>query len=338
MSVEPPNECDSAIFNATCWIGDPTLTGNYVEFPVAQGNNTLLDVTANNILVTDSGVIQGALLVSDLATLSAGVLTDTINTITAGSVLSIGTDSTHTGNTLIGGSNVNSKIFIDTGNTGNTNSDPAISIGTSAAIKTIKIGNSVAITASSVHLSRLDIQGHQLNNIVNATGDVDIANLQTTGVLNIGTAVTKTTAINIGCNTGIVLSALPINIGNKSSGTVNIGQATTSVTFNSSAGTSGQLLSSNGTGNIPTWINAPVGINYKTDTIVPGATALSGSYLFTTVGGTPFTATPKITLTGFVSAGTTIVVVGVSAKSNLGFSWLASSTGLAGIDYIAVQS
>lgn len=330
MSVQPAPICDSAIFNATCWIGE-TLTGNFVEFPVAQGDNTLQNVTTSNITATGSVDITGGLIVDGESTLVAGVLTNNINSIANTDSISFGSDnSARTGNTNIGASNVNTKIFIDTSSTANTNSNPAISIGTSTSQKTIKIGNSADATSSSVHLSQIDIKGHQINNIVNTTGDVDIAPLQTTGILNIGTAVTKTTAINIGCNTGIVFSALPINIGNKSSGIVNIGQATTGVTFNSQAGTAGQLLSSNGTG-IPTWINAPVGITFLTGIITPGV-SLSGSVTFSTA----FATTPKIILTGFVTSGTTIIVVGVSSKSTTGFTWLASSTGLTGIDYFAV--
>ena len=45
-------------------------------------------------------------------------------------------------------------IVINTTNTGNTNASPAISIGTSATTKTIKINN----TSSSVHCSAISLQ------------------------------------------------------------------------------------------------------------------------------------------------------------------------------------
>jgi len=303
MSVETPSECDSAIFNATCWIGDATLTGNYVEFPVAQGNNTLLDLTVDNIAVTDSVDIDGGLIVTGESTLVAGVLTDDINSIDVSSNLDIVTLQT-SGILNIGNNSVRSG---------------EINIGSvSSQAFNINIGNATngAITVGGLNAEfQILSQGFSLSSSSGLTSDVLFP-----------------VALNAGLSLG----------GAGTAGQVFTSQATASPIWStivapSTYGTAGQLLTSNAT-SVPTWENAPVSINYKTDTITPGATATSGSYLFTTVGGTPFTATPKITLTGFVSVGTTIVVVGVSAKSNLGFSWLASSTGLSGIDYIAVQS
>jgi len=303
MSVQPAPICDSAIFNATCWIGDATLTGNYVEFPVAQGDNTLQNVTTSNITATGSVDITGSLEVDTLSTLTGGVLTDDINSIAVSSnldivplqtsgILNIGENSVRSGEINIG--SVSSQAF------------------------NINIGNATngAITIGGLYAEfQLLSQGFSLSSSSGLSSNV---------------------LFPMTLNAGLSLG------GAGTAGQVFTSQATSSPIWStiiapSTNGTAGQLLTSNAT-SVPTWENAPVSINYKTDTITPGALATSGSYLFTTVGGTPFTSTPKITLTGFVSVGTTIVVVGVSAKSNLGFTWLASSTGLSGIDYIAVQS
>ena len=282
MSIQTPSECESTIFNATCWIGDTTLTGNFVEFPVAQGNNTLLDLTVDNIVVT--------------GTVDIGVDLNVTGVISGANDLNIDGLST-----LTGGCDTNAV-------------------------------NSILIT-----------------------DDLNIANVQSTGKVIIGGANTRTSNINIGAESGLT-SNYQINIGKTTTNSISIGSSDSSgfsiestplsitttglvslatfdistggLTFATQAGTAGQLLTSGGAGNQPTWTNAP---SYLTGTITP-ASALSGSVLFSPA----FATTPKITLTGFVTSGTTIIIVGVSAKSAIGFTWLASAIGLTGIDFFAV--
>ena len=139
-----------------------------------------------------------------LETFTGGILTNSLNTTTPSSNLQIG-NSTNTG-----------KIILSTINTGNTNADPAISIGTDSGTKTIKINNNT----NSVHVSSLDINGTGLNNITNTTGQVDIGNLQIGGTLNIGTNNFRTADININTGTG---GSANTNIGSGgTSGVVNI--------------------------------------------------------------------------------------------------------------------
>jgi hypothetical protein len=358
MSVEPPNECDSAIFNATCWIGDPTLTGNYVEFPVAQGNNTLLDLTVDNIAVTDSVEIDGGLEVTGESTLgSLNVTENSINNVaTSGNVaiantqttgvLSIATANSRSGNINIGstsGTTQTSNMYIGTNTTGE------IQIGggnTPVTITTNKWTLSSQFGLGSDYVFDISLVGGlSLSSDVGTEGQVFTSQGASepywSTIIAPSTNGTAGQLLTSNATSTPVFSTIVYPTTNGTAGQLLTSNATSTPVFSTivyptTNGTAGQILTSNAT-STPVWAAAPVSINYKTDTIVP-STALSGSYLFTTVGGTPFTATPKITLTGFVSAGTTIVVVGVSAKSNLGFSWLASSTGLAGIDYIAVQS
>jgi hypothetical protein len=95
-----------------------------------------------------------------------------------------------------------------------------INIGTSVgASKTIILGQA---TGTSVHAGSIDFKGTHINNNVSATtGDISLANNQTTGILNIGTGSrTGAGAINIGtAGTGL----FNINVGttNQSTTTVN---------------------------------------------------------------------------------------------------------------------
>jgi len=145
-------------------------------------------------------------------------------------ILNIATGS----RTAVGAINIGSgiglaPIKIDTGNTGNTNAIPAISIGTSATSKTIKLGN----TGNSIHCSSVDLTSSGINNIANTSGDLSIANLQTSGILNLGTNTSRTSNINIG--TGAT-GPFGIYVGNVNSTTTLNGPLTLSKPLNLGSG------------------------------------------------------------------------------------------------------
>jgi hypothetical protein len=129
-----------------------------------------------------------------LITASDTVKTNTLDTLTTSANMLIG-NATNTG-----------KITIATVNTGNTNANPAISIGADAGAKTIKINNNT----NSVHCSSVDLKGSTINNITATTGALSVGDGQTDGILNLGTnsARTATGVINIGSSTSLA----PINI------------------------------------------------------------------------------------------------------------------------------
>lgn len=108
-------------------------------------------------------------------------------------------------------------IVIDTLSTLNTQAAPAISIGTSASAKTIKIGNST----NTVVVAALTFGAETINNFtgVTGTGNIAIGNLQTSGSIGIGNSAARTGQINIGVG---VTSSGPINIGSGGSSIVNI--------------------------------------------------------------------------------------------------------------------
>ena len=135
-----------------------------------------------------------------LETFSAGIATNSLATTSLSSNLQIGS-STNTGT-----------IFISTIATNNSNANPAISIGGDAGVKTIKINNGT----NSVHCSSIDMAGSGINNVTNSTGNIDIGNLQTSGLLNIGANVGRLVdgIINIGTGSTV---ANPINIGSSTS-------------------------------------------------------------------------------------------------------------------------
>lgn len=145
-----------------------------------------------------------------------------------GGALNIGTSTTRTGAINIGKSGGTHLINIDTSSTSGT----AIQIGTSASAKTVKINNS----SGSVHISAIDIQGTGINGTVPLTGNISLADLQTSGVLNIGTGARVLTGnggvINIG--TGSVSVLNPINIGGIGS-VLGLNGSTVTVGLNSNA-------------------------------------------------------------------------------------------------------
>ena len=78
---------------------------------------------------------------------------------------------------------------------------------------TIRLG---AYTGTSVHCGAIDCTANSINNYVPTSGDVNLCNSQTSGVLNIGTGARTTTGtINIGTGSGS--TANPINIGSAGS-------------------------------------------------------------------------------------------------------------------------
>lgn len=92
--------------------------------------------------------------------------------------------------------------------------------------------------------------------------------------------------------TGLTLSGTTLNASGGGSGTVNSGTANrltyyaatgTAVSELPTAGSSGQILQSNGTGSAPSWVNAPAATLTLGSSIVGGATA--GRLLLTTTSG-----------------------------------------------------
>lgn len=58
MSVVSPPDCNTPIFNPSCFETGDTLSGNYVEFPIAQGNTINSSVQVNGLLKVASSGIQ----------------------------------------------------------------------------------------------------------------------------------------------------------------------------------------------------------------------------------------------------------------------------------------
>ena len=103
-----------------------------------------------------------------------------------------------------------STLSLNSSKTGSTNADPAIAIATSSGItRTIKIGREGGTNPNSVHLAGLDVTNTGLNNITATTGVINIGNLQTDGILNLGTGTRTATGV---INIGNVLSENRINI------------------------------------------------------------------------------------------------------------------------------
>jgi hypothetical protein len=191
--------------------------------PIFDSRDFLPDTSGGDLTEARANSLYLRKTIADTATVletfTAGIATNSLNT-------------TSTSSNLVIGSNTNTgTIFINTSATNNTNADPAIAIGTSDVVKTIKIGSA----SNSIHLASLDIAGNSLNNTANQSGAINIANLQTTGQLNIATAGGRSGNIYIGNDgTGTVQSS-NITIGFNTTGAVNIGGPNGTVNINGQA-------------------------------------------------------------------------------------------------------
>lgn len=159
----------------------PTLQYN-PEFWLASSSGTLTQTVANTLYLRKTTTDSA----SALETFNGGILTSAL-------------DSTLT--TLDIFNAVTGRLGIAVNNTG--------------AATPIKLGQ----TSSSVHCSGIDLQGTTIHGLVHASSALSICNEQTSGVLNIGTATARTTAINIGNGVG---NTATTNIGATTS-TVNVG-------------------------------------------------------------------------------------------------------------------
>ncbi len=243
---------------------------------------------------------------SAFETFAGGIATNNIATTTLASNLQIGSAS-NTGT-----------IFISTIATNNTNADPAIAIGTNAGVRTIKINNGT----NSVHCSSIDMIGSAINNVSNLTGDISIGNLQTTGILNLGTLATRSGAINLGVSGG----TQPISINTSSvlntvtTPAISIG-ASTAVKFIKIGSNTTNGTVSLGLLNVDTSVTGvPTAFLTTTSTtsdISIGAFQTSGALLFGTgqgvvrTGGMTFASAPNTACTIAFLTGTGVTVNGI---------------------------
>jgi hypothetical protein len=276
------------------------ITYNSSFFPTESGGLTQGQA---NLLYLRKTVADTA---TSLETFNAGIATNNLNT-------------TSTASNLVIGSNTNTgTIFINTNATNNTNTDPAIAIGTNTGVRTIKINNGT----NSVHCSSIDMAGSGINNVSNLTGDINIGNLQTTGILNLGTLATRSGAINLGVSGG----TQPISIDTSSvlntvsTPAISIG-ASTAVKFikigsDTTAGTVslGLLNIQTLTSGVPTAFLTTTSSSYD---ISIGAFQTNGALLFGSgqgvarTGGITFASAPNTACTiGFLT-GTGVTVNGI---------------------------
>lgn len=152
----------------------------WISTSVASG--ALTQAVANTLYLrkttTDSA--------SALETFNAGIKSSGYDTITAGATQNMFTTQT-----------ANTNLF-----------------GNMSAGQTLKLGNQT--TAQSVHVSQMDFNGHTMNNATApAVGVITIGNSQTSGILNLGTNVGRTGAINLGGvgSTGKLTINRPLTVG-----------------------------------------------------------------------------------------------------------------------------
>lgn len=324
LSIGSVNAENVNIKNDLCVIGTQVGSGaDYVSvdkcyFTVGVGGEATID-TKNPLplYIAPPTTVEPTAVCSELVLgnnlIPVTVKGDTVD-VESDTGINIGINSS--ANIQIGpnGGGLTPLIVIDTLSTANTNADPAIAIGTSASTKTIKINNG----SSSVHCSSVDLRGSTINNITGTTGALSIGNLQTDGILNIGTLATRTAtgAINIG-NTA---NASPIDIAG----------ASVKIAINGSYGTAGNVLTSGGSGGTMTWAPAGGGGSsiQRGETAVASMNSTSGTVTYAST----FATKPYVVLSFNTNGGTTFIPIGVVSHQTgtggvyTGFTWGSAST------------
>lgn len=188
-----------------------TITiGRVASSTIFNGTNTFTNEIITNSI--NSTAIDSTIQIANSQTTGALYIgSNSAGTGRTSGTINIGTDTTSSGQITIGNSSATCPIVINTASILNTDGAPAIAIGTSGSVKTIKIGNSS--TAQTINLSQLSISTNALNNIVGTTGNINIGNLQTAGQLNLGVSTIKTAAINIGTGVNALAVNTNVNIG-----------------------------------------------------------------------------------------------------------------------------
>jgi hypothetical protein len=215
-------------------------------------------------LETFTGGIASNSIESTTATTSMSV-----GSIQTDGILNLGTGSTRTATGVIniGNSTGVAPINIQTGSLKNTDSDPAIRIGTSALTRTIKIGST---TDNNISLGNLDISTRanqvEMNMLANkASNTMYLCQAQTTGGLNIGSGggTSRTGAITIGSDESTNFNLNLMN-GAKAKGTVNV--LATPGTGTGALATAGTINLGTATAGTPGWVTTAVNIGSGTTT------------------------------------------------------------------------
>jgi hypothetical protein len=159
---------------------------------------------------------------------------------------------------------------------------------------TIRIGPT-GVSGVSVHAGNIDCTNNTINNATDsALNNISLGNLQTSGVLNIGTG-TRTTggntgAINIGTGDNVT-AAINIGGGVSSSGSINIGHQGTTT------GTTTTNINTSTTGSHPVNIGSSTSL-----TTINGASTLTGAVTISLPLTLPATwTTPTSTQLGYVN-------------------------------------
>jgi hypothetical protein len=239
-SYTPPSEnlpiFDNSVFTTTTSSSGFTydeLLDLFLSYPVAQGEQTIASLLSNEI---DTNLPTTAF--NFLSSLTSGQLnigTSSTGTIKIGA--STGT-SVYCGSIDCTGENINNAVSSTGGNLGfgPSQTSGVMNIATGVRTGALNINNNasstntISIGAAGVTTNIIGIgtiEANAFDVVSNATsptlfsttttGTIDIAGAQTTGILNIGTAVRSTSgsggAINIGTNAS---STAPINFGSAS--------------------------------------------------------------------------------------------------------------------------
>ncbi len=213
---------------------------------VVQGTNILIDGTATDPRVNLSPTYAGQSTITTLGTITTGVWQGTLISSTYG-----GTGVNNGGRTITLGGNINTAGgFVTTGAntlTLNTTGTTNVTLPTSGTLAVV--GDSVTSVGGT--LNRIAVTGTTSVQVNISTNYVGQTTIDTLGTVTTGTWEASTIEVDNGGTGRTSATAYSVICG----GTTSTGTLQSVV----SVGTSGQVLTSNGAGALPTWQTAAAG-------------------------------------------------------------------------------
>jgi len=209
--------------------------------------------------------------------------------------------------------NIGNGTTSSTGRTVNINTNASGSVTVTTNIGSSVLGGTINLIAGypGVILSGTPLittpatTGSSSSNLSISTGATTTSGSSGTIVVDVGTSAGTAGAVYLGTSNSSEVRVGRVGITTNLKGTVNYDSTTTPIHLNASAGTTGQVLTSAGTGATPTWTT-------------PGLTswtAFQSGYYYYAQGGTQTNATPTLntmTLVPFaLSVSTTFTKIGI---------------------------
>ena len=321
MSVVPVDDCDCPIFNPSCYT---TGTGQYVDFPTAQGDTTVQSQTVNGGLYLSTVGIDGKLSGAVYGPVNIGPNSN-VNIGTSGKIVQAKTDVYVSGN-----------VYASNGLFDSVDDTVTVQLGgnNSSGVQVGSLGGPIGSVTGIYGGSQLTIQNYDVDG--NSDMNILASNIvigQSGGSVNVGTStcgvsiISKSPTIGISGSGGNTIIYDSLNIGSiVSPSKVSFQTAVnTLMVVNGSAGTSGQVLTSGGASDNITWTTLATGT-----TVQSGETGVLSATSGTVTYSSSFATKPKVVLSLNTNGTTVFIPIGLFSHTGTGpytgFTWGSATT------------